>query len=102
MMRTLCDRPKGTSKPPKTLRKNQTLIGNGMHSRVCISHTESNISIFLIGNEFNLFGTRSGRLRQPRFLKKRGVRGVVQGSFKKQGLRGGADSLRAFGPMGFE
>src|SRR5579872_3280865 len=46
--------PEGTSTPPKTSRKRQSLIGNDKHSRASATALERITSIFLIGNEFRL------------------------------------------------
>src|SRR5579864_3939572 len=48
------NRPKGTSKPPKTPRKRPSLIGNDMHSPARATPFKCATSIFLIGNEFHL------------------------------------------------
>ena len=39
-MRPLHDRPKGTSKPPRTPRKRESLIGNEMHGRASTTALE--------------------------------------------------------------
>jgi len=53
---------KDTPKPPRTPRKRQTLIGNGMHSPASATTLESVTSIFLIGNEFRF---RRARQENP-------------------------------------
>lgn len=71
-MRAPYNRPKGTSKPPKTPRKRQSLIGNEMHSPASATALECATFIFLIGNEFRLqnahfrliFRTRTTRARR--------------------------------------
>src|SRR6185437_3395177 len=54
MIRAPYNTPTGTSKPPKTPRKRQTLIGNEMHSPASATALQCATSIFLIGNEFHL------------------------------------------------
>src|SRR6185437_3019220 len=46
--------PETTPEPPKTNRKCRALIGNDMHSPASASPLATAISIFLIGNEFQL------------------------------------------------
>ena len=53
--------PKGTSTPPKTPRKRQSLIGNDMHSRARATALKCATFIFLIGNEFHLQRARKER-----------------------------------------
>src|SRR5579872_5265684 len=61
-MRAPYNRPKGTSKPPGTPRKRQSLIGNDMHSHANTIALQCATSIFLIGNEFHLHSAASQRI----------------------------------------
>ena len=61
-----CNRSKGTQKPPRTPRKRQILIGNGMHSPASTTTLESVTSIFLIGNEFRFRRARQENPHAPK------------------------------------
>ena len=52
-MRAPTDRPRATPNSPKTTRKRQSLIGNGMHSPAGATVLKPAICIFLSGNEFH-------------------------------------------------
>ena len=71
MMQALYNRPRGASKPPKTPRKRQSLIGNEMHSPASATAVKCATSIFLIGNEFHLQGRSFRRIfaRRPKWRR---------------------------------
>src|SRR6185437_501157 len=90
MMRAPFNRPRATLSPPKTPRKRQSLIGNGMHSPANATALQCATSIFLIGNEFHLqraafqrvFTRRSGTRAKAR------TTGLVGGGGAGEGASG--------------